>query len=347
MLTKYGIPVLAAAALIFSMVSVARLRPAHASVEPFVKPPAADFRNKVGAVGLVEASTENIALSLPVSGLVTAVYVKAGDKVVKGQRLFSLDDRDLRAELALRESNLDLAKVKLAKLESSPRPEEIPPAEARVREAEAQLSDAQVQLDLMESVRDKRAIRAEDLERRKRAVQAASARVDEAKQSLRLLTSGTWSKDLDVARAEVRQAAAQVERVRADLSRLVVTAPIDGEVLQCKVRLGEYAASGPLVQPLMLLGNVDQLHVRADVDERDAPRVAPEARVQAMLRGDTARKFGLKFVRFEPFVVPKRNLSNEGTERVDTRVLQVIYALDKGAPVRPGQQMDVLIEAAR
>ncbi len=347
MLTKYGIPVFAALALAFSVFSVVRLQPAHASVEPHVKPPSADFRNKVGAVGLVEASSENIAISLPVAGLVTQVHVKAGDRVTKGQRLFSLDDRDLRAELALRESNLDLARTRLARLESSPRPEEIPPAEARVREAEAQLSDAKVQLDLMESVRDRRAIRAEDLERRRRAFDAATARLDEARQALRLLTAGTWSKDLDVARAEIRQATAQVERVRADLSRMTVTAPIDGEVLQCKVRPGEYAASGPLAQPLILLGSVDQLHIRADVDERDAPRVSPEARVEAMLRGDTARKFGLKFVRFEPFVVPKRNLTNDDTERVDTRVLQVIYALDKGAPVRPGQQMDVLIEASR
>jgi HlyD family secretion protein len=346
MLTKYGIPVLAGLALVFAMVSVARLRPAQAKVEPYVQPPSAsEFRSKVGAVGLVEASSENIAISVPVAGLVTQVYVKAGDRVQKGQRLFSLDDRDLRAELALRESSLELMRVRLAKLESSPRPEEIPPTEARVREAEALLSDAKVQLDLMDGVRDKRAIRAEDLERRRRGVEAAAARLDEARQSLQLLKAGTWSKDIDVARAEVRQAAAQVERIRADLDRLVITAPIAGEVLQCKVRPGEFATAGTVAQPLILLGSVDQLHVRADVDERDAPRVSTKARVLASVRGDTRQKYPLRFVRFEPFVVPKRNLTNDGTERVDTRVLQVIYALEKGAPVRAGQQMDVLIEA--
>src|SRR5215831_10427456 len=152
MLTKYGITVLAVLALVFAMVSVARLRPRESKVEPYLPPPSAEFQNKVGAVGIVEASSENIAVSLPVPGLVAAVYVKAGDRVVKGQRLFSLDDRDVRAELALRESNLELAKSRLAKLVASPRPEEVPPAEARVHDAEAQLSDAKVQLDLMESV---------------------------------------------------------------------------------------------------------------------------------------------------------------------------------------------------
>jgi multidrug resistance efflux pump len=344
MLTKYGIPVLAALALIFAMVSGARLRPVESKVEPHLPPPSAEFRDKVGAVGIVEASTENIAVSLPVPGMVAAVYVKAGDRVTRGQRLFSLDDRDVRAELALRVSNLDLAKARLERLAASPRPEEIPPAEARVQEAKAQLSDTRVQLDLMEGVRDKRAIRVEDLERRRRGVEIAQAKVDEAEAALRLLRAGAWSKEIEVAKAEVDQAAASVERVRADLSRLTVTASIAGEILQCKVRPGEYAAAGPLAQPLMLLGAVEELHVRADVDERDAPRVKSGAAVVASVRGDTGRRFPLRYVRVEPFVVPKRNLTNDATERVDTRVMQVIYALDKGASVLPGQQMDVLIE---
>ena len=345
MLTKYGIPILALLALAFAAASVARLRPVESKVEPDLPPPSASFKNKVGAVALVEASSENIAVSLPVPGLVIAVFVKAGDRVQKGQRLFSLDDREIRAEMVLRESNLELSKARLTRLESSPRPEEIPPAEARVKEAEAQLSDAQLQVDLMESVRDKRAIRVEDLERRRRAVQIASARLDELKAALRLLRAGTWTMDIDVAKAEVLQAASQVQRARADLDRLTVFSPIAGEILQCKVRAGEYATAGPLAQPLMLLGAVDQLNVRAEVDERDAPRVKPSASVVASVRGDGSHRFPLRFVRFEPFVVPKKNLTGDASERVDTRVLQVIYSLDKGAPVRPGQQMDVFIEA--
>ncbi len=345
MLTKYGIPLFALLALAFAAVSVARLQPNNPPVEPYATPPSAPFAGKVGAVGLVEASSENIAISLPVPGLVTKVAVKAGDRVQKGQVLFSLDDRNVRAELASREADLKFAQSQLARLEASPRPEEIPPAEARVHEAEAQLSDAKVQLDLIESISDPRAIRREDLERRRRAVQIATAKVDEERTSLKLLKAGAWTRDLEVARAQVVQAEAQVSRVKADLERLTVTSPIAGEILQCKVRAGEYAAAGPLAQPLILLGAVEQLNVRADVDERDAQRVKAEARVMASMRGDASRRYPLRFVRFEPFVVPKKNLSNDATERVDTRVLQVIYALDKDVPVRPGQQMDVMIEA--
>src|SRR5437899_3367307 len=126
---KYGIPVLAAVVLALASVSVMKSRTIRAGAPPPATPPAAAFSDKVGAVGLVEAASENIAISLPVSGLVTSVSVKAGDRVAKGQRLFSLDDRDLRAELALRQSALTVSQAKLEKLRSMPRPEDIPPAE--------------------------------------------------------------------------------------------------------------------------------------------------------------------------------------------------------------------------
>jgi HlyD family secretion protein len=344
MLTRYGIPSIAIIALVFALASVANLRPTHAKFDPRLPPPATTFERKVGAVGLVEASSENIAVSLPVPGLVTAVYVKAGDRVAKGQRLFSLDDRDVRAELALWQANLELVQSKLERLASAPRQEEVPVAEARVKEAEAQLSEAETELRRIESVQDKRAIRMEDLEHRRQAVTLAAARVEEANSSLRLLKAGTWSKDIAVVKAEVQQAASKVDRVRADIERLTTVSPIAGEILQCKVRPGEYAAAGPLAQPLIMVGATDRLHVRADVDERDAARVKQDAHVVAFVRGDARKKYALHFVRTEPFVVPKRNLTTDATERVDTRVLQVIYQLDKGVDVLPGQQMDVLIE---
>jgi HlyD family secretion protein len=344
---KYGIPALAAIILTFASVAVVKSRIVHASVAPPSAPPATSFSNKVGAVGLVEAASENIAISLPVSGLVTSVAVKAGDRVAKGQRLFSLDDRDLRAELALRETALTVAQAKLDRLRSMPRPEDIPPAEAKVREARELLADAQVQWNLMDGVKDKRAIREEDLQRRRLAVAAAQARVDQADAELKLLKAGSWAPEIKIAEAEVAQAQSQIARTQADLDRLTVTAPIAGAILQCKVRTGEFAQAGPLPQPLILMGSNGELHVRADVDEQDASRVTAAASAIANPRGNAAAKLNLRFVRFEPYVIPKKNLTGDNTERVDTRVLQVIYALDRNAPVYAGQQLDVFIEVTK
>jgi multidrug resistance efflux pump len=344
-MTKYGLPIIAAIVLGMSVFSIVRMQPAHATVAPPSPPPTPVKQDSVGAVGLVEASTENIAVGVPVQGMVTNVYVKAGDRVQKGAKLFSIDDRDLQAELGLRRSSLALAQAKLEKLLRSPRPEEIPPAEAKVREAEEQYQDADVQLKLIESVRDKRAIRDEDLLRRRIAVKSAAARLEQAKADLALLEAGSWQPDIEIARAEVNEAQRQVERVQADIDRTVVTAPINGEILQCKVRLGEYAQAVQLAQPLILMGATNQLNVRADVDEQDAWRVRKGAGGVASVRGDSSHRYDLHFLRFEPYVIPKKNLTGESTERVDTRVLQVIFALEKNAPVFAGQQMDVFINA--
>jgi len=342
---KYGLPIIAALILTFSVFAIVKSQPTHDTVAPPSPPPVPAVQGSVGAVGLVEASSENIAVSLPVPGMVTQVYVKAGDHLAKGAKLFSVDDRDLQAELGLRRSSLASAQAKLDKLLRSPRPEEIPPAEAKVREAEQQHQDADVQLKLIESVRDKRAIREEDLLRRRIAVKAAEARVDQAKADLALLKAGAWQPDIEIARAAVTEAQQQVERVKADIDRTIVTAPISGEILQCKVRVGEYAQAGPLVQPLILMGATNQLHVRADVDEQDSWRVRKNVSAVASVRGDSTHRYRLRFVRFEPYVIPKKNLTGDSTERVDTRVLQMIFALEKDAPVYAGQQMDVFIEA--
>ncbi len=344
MLTRYGLPILALAALGFALFSTQRLSKTAIAAEPVQTPPQAQYKSQVGAVGLVEASSENVAISVPVPGLVTRVAVAAGDRVNKGAVLFQLDDRDLRAELALRQSNADVARARLAKLEAGTRPEEIPPAQARVAEAQAQLEDANTQLRLIESVRDKRAIREEDRERRRRAVDAARARLEQSRAALKLLEAGTWKPDIEVARADLRQAEMQVARVQADLARLTVTAPMPGTILQCKVRAGEYAPAGVLAQPLILMGATEQLHVRADIDEKDAWRFNSGRPATGALRGNAERRFALQYVRTEPYVVPKKSLTGDSTERVDTRVLQVIYALPKDAKLYLGQQMDISIE---
>lgn len=341
---KKGLTAVAGLVLVLAIVSTVRMRRVRAMAAPPSPPPVSGFSKSVGAVGLVEAQSENIAVSVPVPGLVTRLYVKAGDHVKKGDKLFALDDRDLAAELALRRAALDVARARLDKLLASPRPEELPPAEAKVREAEEQRKDAQVQLDVMERVKDRRAIREEDLQRRRLGVTTAQARLEQARADLSLLRAGAWKPDIAIARAELGEAERQANRVSADLARLTVTAPINGEILQCKVHLGEYAQAGQLIQPLILMGDTSQLNVRADVDEEEAWRVESGAAAVASPRGSAKTRIPLRFVRVEPYVIPKRSLTGDSTERVDTRVLQVLFALDRGSHVHAGQQLDVFIE---
>jgi multidrug resistance efflux pump len=277
--------------------------------------------------------------------LVTKVYVKVGDRVRSGEPLFALDDRELVADLGVRRASLAAYQARLVKLQQAPRPEEVPPAEAKVAEAKAQLADAEVQVRLIESVTDRRAVREEDVKRRRLNLQAAQARLDEADENLVLTKAGTWSADLVIAQADVDQAAAAVRQDEINIDRLTMRAPVDGIILQNKVRLGQYAQAGILSEPLMVFGAGTGLHVRADVDENDAWRVRPGCPALARLRGNSKISFPVEFVRFEPYVIPKQSLTGNVTERVDTRVLQVIYQFrDPKATVFDGQQLDIFIE---
>lgn len=341
---RFGLPLLALVALVLAVAAAWKWRSVKTSTTPPGAPPTAGFQHTVGAVGLVEASSENISISTAVSGLVVKVFINAGDRVNAGQPLFSLDDRDLRAETVTRQATLEAARDRLGKLEQSPRPEEIPPAEARVREAEAALADASVQVKLIESVTDRRAIREEDLQRRRLAAKAAEAKLDEAKAALALLKAGPWAPDLKIAKAEVTTAEAQLKRLQTDIERLTMRAPVTGEILQVNVRAGEYAQVGTLAKPLLVMGDTSRLNVRVDVDENEGWKVRADAPAQAAERGNSNQRVALEFVRFEPYVVPKKSLTGDSTERVDTRVLQVIYRFkDAKVPFRVGQQMDVFI----
>ena len=82
------------------------------------------------------------------------------------------------------------------------------------------------------------------------------------------------------------------------------------------------------------------------MDEDNAPRVKSGCRAVAFIKGQREDPVELKFVRIEPYILPKRSLTGESSERVDTRVLQVIFFFERPkTPVYVGQQMDVFLKA--
>lgn len=190
---------------------------------------------------------------------------------------------------------------------------------AQVDVAEAQLAKVNDQLTRLRSVSDVRAITADDLKNREN--------------------------DQLVARAQVAAARATVAQTEALLDRLTVRAPIDGTILQVNIRAGEYASPSAATPPIVL-GDVDEVQVRVDVDEQVAPRVKAGRRAVGYIKGSPGEPIEMTFVRIEPFVIPKRSLTGASIERVDTRVLQVIYRFPPRAdrPVYVGQQIDLFIE---
>lgn len=191
--------------------------------------------------------------------------------------------------------------------------------DANVTVAEATLRRLQDQLARLKGVNDPRAISAEEVR--------------------------TKENDVAVAVAQLEMARAQATQTRVRLERMTVLAPRAGTVLQVNIRPGEYAAVSPK-SAAMVLGDVEHLQVRADVDEQNAPRLQAGQSATAYLKGDSTKPIELAFVRIEPYVVPKVSLTGASTERVDTRVLQVIYAFKRpqDRAVYVGQQVDLFVK---
>ena len=305
---KFVLPILAVTGFLFASYTViSGSKPTP--VAPAVAVPAsAPFKAFIAGAGIVEAKSQNIAIGTPLPGIVKTVAVKVGDHVKAGDPLFNLDDRDDRAGLAVKQA--DLAK-----------------ALADVKVADASLTDSKSLLNIAEAITDRRAISTEELLKRRNALLIAKAKLESSK-------------------ALVEQTKAGIASTQTTLDRLVVRAPVDSEVLQVNIRPGEFAQAGALSTPLLLLGNLDQFHVRVDIDENDAWRFDKNSKAVAYLRGNRSFNADLSLAYVEPYVIPKKSLTGDSTERVDTRVLQALYSFDRNQiPVYVGQQMDVFIEA--
>lgn len=301
------VPALAIAGFTAMIFTVAAGDKSYPVAAPLAQPANSPFAETISGAGIVEASTQNIAVAAPLPGVIATVHVHAGEYVAAGAPLFTLDERPLAAEIASREAAIRVA-------------------DARVAETAAQLTEADDQLAKIRELADPRAVSREEIVRRETASRTAASR-------------------LKLAQASLVQARAQRQQAQVDFNRLTVRAPVTGEVLQLNARTGEYVAPGE-GQPPVVLGDTRRLHVRVDIDESDAWRFNLGAKAVAYLRGNASLSVPATFVRTEPYVVPKKSLTGASAERVDTRVLQVLFGFDRGAlPIYVGQQMDVFIEA--
>lgn len=306
------LPVIALVAIIVSALIVFRTQPDRALAEPVRTPPVSSGRAVVAGAGVVEPASELIEIGAEMPGVVDRVYVAAGDKVAAGAPLFSVDSRNARA-------GVQEAEARVERLRST------------VTAARTALSVARRQYALYAQAGDPRAISQQEVITREGAVEDAGAQ-------------------LNVARAQLREAEAQLQTARVTIARHLVRAPKAATVLQIRTREGQYAPAGQQgngnQDPLITMGVTDPLHVRLDVDENEIERVALGAPATISPKGAAGRRTAVQFVRAEPLIVPKRSLTNASTERVDIRVLQLIYAIPRESQsFFVGQQVDGFVPA--
>lgn len=291
---RFLLPALAVAGTALAAIAVIHDDRAAPAVQSASLIPQVPFDSYVAGTGIVEASTGNIAVGTPVSGIVVAIYVKTGDQVHTGDPLFKIDDRDLKGQLLLADAKVEGAKADLAK------------AENLLKTAQGlKLGSSVSELDM------------------------ANRRFD-----------------VEIKRAALASATAQVKQINIEIDRRTVKAPVSGRIFQINTRLGEFAESAVVDPPLLVMGGDTRLRLRVNVDENEAWRVRADARAFAYVRGNPNLGTALTFERFEPYIIPKTSLTGRSTERTDMRVLQVLYGFDRAAlDVYVGQRMDAFIEA--
>lgn len=345
--TQLGLPLIGVGLALFGGWYVWTRKPVVADPPPLIQPARNPFKGSVAAAGMVEAQTENIAVGSATPGVVVEVMAHVGAAVQPGSALFRLDDRELQGQLAVKRAAVALRKSELLRQEAEPRKEKLPVQIAQVNEARAIFTAAEDAVKRSRDTFSRKVTTEQELVEKEQALATSKAALERSQADLSLLEAGSWEYDRDVTRAEITEAEAEVARCLVEIERLVVRSLVQGEVLQVNVRPGEYVGA-PAGQPLVVLGDVEKLHVRVDIDEFDISRFKEGASAMAFPRGSSENVAGypLSFVRVEPFVVPKKSLTGDNTERVDTRVLQVIYELDPAAGLSRlfvGQQMDVFI----
>lgn len=204
-------------------------------------------------------------------------------------------------------------------------------AAASLNSAKVVLEDKRTQFQFYQNVKDRRAVSEQNY-------QTAHYALLEAEEN-------------------VKVAEANLLEAKTNIERSIIRAPIDGEILQVNIHVGEIAPVVPFISAqatwltaqqgtLILMGNVEPLQVRIDIDEEDAWRYQKGSRATAFVRGNSRINFPLTFARVEPYIIPKTSFTGAPVERVDTRVLQVLYNFHKNdLPVYAGQILDIYLES--
>lgn len=341
---KYFFIVLALTVLcLFLIVFFFKKKPIQEPPEkvPIVHSP---FPAYIKGVGIVEPKSGNIYIGIPFERIVKHVYVSVNDKVKKGDLIIQFDNQDLVANLQVKQSEHEKALANLHKLEAFPRKEDLIIAEEALKKAQIALNAAKTQHEMILNLPNPRALSKEEQDKRLYKLQTAEAEMREAQAQYEKIKSGTWEPDLKIAMYQVAQAQADVDAIKAEIERTSIKSPIDGTILQIKIHEGETPTSD-MSKTAIIVGNTDEYYLRVSVDQFNVSNLTPNAPAAAFRQGNRSTEFLLEFLHFEPFMIPKRYLTNSVDEKIDTQIFEILYRIvKKDSGLFIGEKMDVFID---
>lgn len=309
--------------------------------------PSRTANDLIPAPGRVEPISEEVDVGAELSGRLVSVLVEEGDEVEQGQVIARIEDSEQRARVASAQASVLRRQAELRRLVNGARRQERREAQAATKEEEAILGNAEVEMERRRQLYEKGVLSREEADRATREWQVAKARFKAVSERYALIEDDAREEDVQEAEAAVALAQAQLSEARANLGKTVIRSPLSGIVLRRYLQAGEnYSISSrSTAQVIVTVGDLSSLRVRADVDETDVAklRVGQRAYVVADAYGD--RKFWGKVVRIGRTLGRKNIRTDEPTERVDTKILETLIELDRGAHLPVGLRVDAFIVA--
>jgi HlyD family secretion protein len=233
-----------------------------------------------------------VEISFNNSERIAAVLVREGDRVQHGQLLARLDTSRLSPQLAQAEAEAAAQAQVLARLRNGSRPEEIAQARANVESARADVVNARQQHERLKSASELsagRAVRQQDIDNARTALQVAEARLAVNQKALELALAGPRKEELTENEARLRAQQAQAALLRQQLADAQLFAPVSGVVRTRIMEPGEMASPQ---KPVLSLAVTDPKWVRSYVAEADLGRVKPGMVAAIAVDSFPQRRFG-------------------------------------------------------
>ena len=328
---------------------------------PVFNPTANPYTQGIYSEGMIEsdqAQGEYINIYPEVPGPITQVLVAEGQQVHRGDPLVAIDDSVQRATTEQLEAQADAALTMLHELKAEPRPETLAVSVAQVDNARATLKNAR---DVLEKEQrafemDPKAVSKNDLDNAINAERIAATGLEVIDKQYLLTKAGAWIYDIQNQEKTYTSLERSYRSAAALLAKYTIRAPSDGVVLAVQATTGSYVSTQGAYNsytqgfdPLIVMGKPQgHLEVRAYIDEILIHELPDRTKVQAemFIRG-TSDHVPLTFVRVQPYISPKIELSDQRQELVDVRVLPVIFRFENPQSLHlyPGQLVDVYIKS--
>lgn len=295
------------------------------------------------APGRVEPKGGEIRIAAPMAGKAIEVLVEMNDRVKAGDLMIHLDDDEPMSKLAAAESEVAARKrdrdaEKVVGLSLDRRT-----AEDNLYTAERALFHARLDLDQRLSTVKSNAASPDELSRIRAAITAAKEKVNREKANVRAVQASAGMPLPTRLESALAAARADVAVLDVAIAHARIRAPIDATVLNMAIKIGETAIPSP-EYPLVVIGDVTSLRVRAEVDERDVNKV--HVGQTAVIGADAypGRQFSAKVISISPSLGTPRIAARSQRKPTDVVSLEVLLDLESGAPLLTGMRTDVFFK---